>query len=808
MTEFHFLSTMPVGWGLSLALGLAVLAWWLYWREVHDFPRPYAWLLPSLRALTIALVVLMLLEPTLRYRYFEGTPTRLQVWVDATASMLESDSSAASLEPQRSRYQRALDHLTTGDSPRLEQWADQGEVVVQRFGGDRVTPLWQSTLEQPAELPADRAPWQPDPWEQPTSLSFLFARERQRVSGSTVAVATDAATSERNNDNAQQSTTDSEPLQNTPILLFTDGQHNAGPSPLELLSSWPQASAPVFIVGLGATSPPENVTLLELEVPKDVYRTDRVQGRLQLQDGLKPGSRFSTQIYSGDDLLWSEELTATGTGLRSVDFSFSVAAIVEKREAAVPRDQTVARLSLPLTAKIVAEQSTRDNPVREPTSAGNNVLTSVLGVTARKQRVLLLDSRSRWETRYLRNMLERDPQWELDAYLLSAGQAPKWFSNLPPGRPFPTKFDDFERYDLFVCGELEPGGLTNEQLGHLRRAIESGAGWMVSDGQRQSWRDPVFDPLRELLPIAWVPGEPLVSDRPWRSTPTAEGDRLGLLSLDQDGEASAVDAWRKLPPLKLFVPTKPLPGGQVLANLEHEGSTWPLFVTRTYGAGRVFYSASDETWRWRYEVADGIHQRIWNQICRWTMREPFALENEYLALDSGDVRYDQGQEILLRARVKDSQGQPSTLDSIEAMAMIDGSPVATLTMQRQVDWPGVYRGRLSGLPAGDYEVQLAIPGYSSEMAPLKTSFRIEAPPNPETLRVTRNDALLTEIAQATGGMYVPEDRIEELWQALDLRYNSRVVESDHQLWQSFWWFVPILALVSLEWWLRKKVGLI
>ncbi|MBL8855168.1 MAG: carboxypeptidase regulatory-like domain-containing protein, partial [Planctomycetaceae bacterium] len=721
----------------------------------------------------------------------------------------------------RSRYQRALDHLTTGDSPRLEQWADQGEVVVQRFGGDQVTPLWQSTLDQPAELPVDLTDWQPDPWEQPTSLSFLFAQERSRVIGNVPAASSDAANSaansERTNDAARPSTADPNPLRNTPLLLFTDGQHNFGPSPLELLSQWPSESAPVFVVGLGSTSPPEKITLLELDVPKDVYRTDRVQGTIQLQDGLKPGARFTLQIHSEDHLLWSEDFTATGTGLRSQDVNFSVAEIVEKLEATLPSDQTVARINLPLTAKVVGgdaanNSAARDNSLdpsdRNTNSADADVLTSVIGVTARKQRVLLLDSRSRWETRYVRNMLERDPQWELDAYLLRPGQAPQWFSNLPLGRPFPTKFEDFERYDLFVCGELEPGVLTNEQQSYLLRAVENGAGWIVSDGQRQSWRDSTFAPLRELLPINWVSDAQLNPSRPSAVTPTAEGDRLGMLSLENDGDTASADAWRKLPPLQLFVPTKPLPGSQVLANVEHEGTTWPLFVTRTYGAGRVFYAASDETWRWRYEVADVVHQRIWNQVCRWSMREPFAIENEYLALDSGDVRYDQGQEILLRARVKDSQGQPATLASIEALAILDGSTVATLTMDQQSDYPGVYRGRLSGLPPGNYEVQLAIPGYSLEMTQLKTKFRIEAPPNPEGLQVTRNDALLTEIANATGGMYVPEERIEELWQALDLRYNSRVVESDQQLWQSFWWFVPILVLVSFEWWLRKKVGLI
>ena len=78
MTEFRFLSSFSPALGLLLMLLAAGVAWWLYYREVYDFQAPYRWLLPTLRSLAIALVVLMLLEPSLRYRYFEGTErTRL-----------------------------------------------------------------------------------------------------------------------------------------------------------------------------------------------------------------------------------------------------------------------------------------------------------------------------------------------------------------------------------------------------------------------------------------------------------------------------------------------------------------------------------------------------------------------------------------------------------------------------------------------------------------------------------------------------------------------------------------------------------
>ncbi|MEY4568455.1 MAG: hypothetical protein RLY14_3425, partial [Planctomycetota bacterium] len=183
MTEFRFLGSLPVPLGLLIVVSLAGLAWWMYRREVYDFPSPYRWLLPTLRSLAIALALLMLLEPTLRTRYYEGNPSRLQVWLDGTQSMQETDAGVGVKQSSPSRYERAVQAIAGGDSPRLEKWIEQGDVTVSRFGGDSTTILWQSTLRQPAEIPNQQDIWSPARWLSPTSLGNLLLRERLRHSG-------------------------------------------------------------------------------------------------------------------------------------------------------------------------------------------------------------------------------------------------------------------------------------------------------------------------------------------------------------------------------------------------------------------------------------------------------------------------------------------------------------------------------------------------------------------------------------------------------------------------------------------------
>lgn len=789
MTEFRFLSSFSPALGLLLMLLAAGVAWWLYYREVYDFQAPYRWLLPTLRSLAIALVVLMLLEPSLRYRYFEGTPTRLQIWVDSTESMSERDARLTTTTEAKDRYARSIDALLAGASPPLEQWTQKGEVVLGRFGGDTSAVLWQSTLKQPNDIPTPEA-IQTDKWIRPTSLGYLLAREKDRLGV-------------KNTDSNDNSGTSQEQKseQSAPLLLFTDGQHNSGSEPLEVLKDWPKERAPIYIVGMGESSPPEKVSILQVESPQQLYRSDRLQGAVRIQNGLPKDVAFDVSIMHQGEVLWNQSLTSSGASNQDIPFTFAIEELVKKLEKELPEGQQVQKLTIPLEAKVTPAGMATDDPA--------SVHSWLLGVTTRKQRILMLDSRSRWETRYLRNALERDPQWEVHAYLLEKGKEPQWFSQGMDAVPFPKEPHQYDSFDLIICGEIDPDAVNEEMIQNIQHAVQRvGAGWIVVDGQRGLWKHDNYRSLRPMLPIEWL--EPMAdsAEATWSVKPISDSTYASVLNLSEGNTQNSADVWSRLPGFKTLVPVKALPGSQTLAALNYQGKTSPYIVTRSAGAGRVLYFASDESWRWRFEVADKIHQRLWNQVCRWCMREPYAIETEYVALDSGEPVYALGQSVPIRARIRDSAGEPAVLPQIEAQIKKGANTIATLSLSMEADLPGTYRGQVTGLAPGDYEVSLVLPGFSVEAANVKTMFRILEPANTELQNVTRNDLLLAQIASLSGGKYVKENEIAELWEAMKLRHNSKLVESDQLLWQSYWWFVPVVLIIAVEWWLRKKAGLI
>jgi hypothetical protein len=67
---------------------------------------------------------------------------------------------------------------------------------------------------------------------------------------------------------------------------------------------------------------------------------------------------------------------------------------------------------------------------------------------------------------------------------------------------------------------------------------------------------------------------------------------------------------------------------------------------------------------------------------------------------------------------------------------------------------------------------------------------------------------LQQIAKVAGGVYLHESSSEQILDYLRPLSDGMVVESDILVWQSFYWFWAIILLLALEWWMRKKAGLV
>jgi len=60
----------------------------------------------------------------------------------------------------------------------------------------------------------------------------------------------------------------------------------------------------------------------------------------------------------------------------------------------------------------------------------------------------------------------------------------------------------------------------------------------------------------------------------------------------------------------------------------------------------------------------------------------------------------------------------------------------------------------------------------------------------------------------SGGQYFREEDASRLLERIKPLSQGKVVESETLLWQSWWWFIPLMVLLTLEWALRKRAGML
>ena len=94
-------------------------------------------------------------------------------------------------------------------------------------------------------------------------------------------------------------------------------------------------------------------------------------------------------------------------------------------------------------------------------------------------------------------------------------------------------------------------------------------------------------------------------------------------------------------------------------------------MTRLYGAGRVFYLSSEQTWRWRYKVADRFHARFWNQLLAAVMQPPYSASDDYVALGTDKIEYEAGESSIIRVRLQDTGGKPVGDATVDALLIAD-----------------------------------------------------------------------------------------------------------------------------------------
>ncbi|MGC1275705.1 MAG: VWA domain-containing protein [Planctomycetaceae bacterium] len=755
----------PEGWPEWLIIALAGLlvaaVVYCYFREAHRLPRSRRLLLAGLRLTALGLVATMLSQATLAVDR-TGLPV-VAVLIDDSASMgLPEGKARRNSRTPPTRLDLVRETLRRDDARFLQSLTRRFRVRVYRFA-DAATVLSPSSDE--------------------TGRSALL----DRVNGLTPdGKATRPAAAVR------QVLDDLRGASPGAIVVFTDGVSTTGEA--DALSAVATFAArrrvPLYPVGVGSDGPARDLELYDVIADEVAF----------LGDPVRIAARFRVFGLRGKPV----RIVVTDRATRSVLTETTVEAGPDGRSSSA---------ELSFTPKIEGELDVTVTlrADRPEANRQNNAATRHVSVRKQSVRVLLADHAPRYEFRFLKSLLEREPTIDVDTVLQEADLGFSEEDRTALER-FPLRKEDILAYDVIIFGDLDPGLLGAEVLSALDEFVRvKGGGLIGIAGTEYFPARYAGTPLEPLLPVeparVTVPSEEAVLTEPFRLQVTIEGRQSGPMFrlADRDEENRAI--WNSLPGLYWRADAPALrPGGVTLAETsDANGRIRPVIALQRFGAGKVLLHLTDETWRWRFRTGDQHFGRYWIQAIRYLSRAALLSRDRGAELTSDRRSYSQGEPVTLRVRFHDEQLTPSAAGEVTVLVEDRSGGRQTVDLPRVAPASNLFEGRLNNLPEGSYHAWVQQPAFDG--APPATDFRIDAPQR-ELARRGADLADLRRAAEMSGGRYFDLEDAGRLPSRLPAGRPVRLEAAlPKPLWNRPELLLALAGVLTLEWLVRKRCRL-
>jgi hypothetical protein len=440
----------------------------------------------------------------------------------------------------------------------------------------------------------------------------------------------------------------------------------------------------------------------------------------------------------------------------------------------------------------------------------NNEQTFPINVRLETLKVLVVDSTPRWEYRFLRNALARDPGVEMNCVLYHPGMETGGGRNYLP--TFPGTKELLSKYDVIFLGEVGIGDkeLSKEDAELIKGVVEQqGSGLVFIPGRHGREFTFIDSPLKDLIPVVFDTSKPegIGLQNEGLVTLSTVGRRHLLTRFDAD-EMRNDEIWKQLPGFYWSAAVeRSRPGSEVLAvhsALRNSYGRMPVLVTRNAGNGKVLFMGTDSAWRWRRGVEDRYHYRFWSQVVRWMAHNRHLSQKEGIRLTFSPEAPQIGDTVYLQSTVLDAAGFPLEDGLVTAtVAAPSGRTEQVQFAPVEGGW-GVFKSSFTIQEGGKYKITV----HSEKSArTLQTELPV-AETIHERVGQPINRDILKEIAGLTGGTNVMIEGLGDLVKQISVLPEPEPLERRIRLWSSPWWGGLLLGLLTIYWIGRKAAGLV
>ena len=573
------------------------------------------------------------------------------------------------------------------------------------------------------------------------------------------------------------------------VVLVSDGDWNRGKPPVDSAIRYRSRGVPIFTVPMGSSTRLPDLEVLSLDLPTFAISGKSVRIPFSIESTL-PRDHVTTvviEMADGERLTKEVKLTAKSKTTESVVW--------------MPKS----------TGDFTVKMSVPNHP--DEVIFNNNEITAPISIREEKLKVLVIDSLPRWEYRYLRNALSRDPGVDVSCLLFHPTLGRTGGGTKDYIKDFPDQLEQLAEYDVVFLGDvgIQSGQLTSEQCKLLKGLVEYQASGLVflpgPQGNQDSLEETELAPLIPVITNRSL-AEGIGEKAPMHFELTESG-RRSLLTKLADTEEENWNVWSTLPGFQWHAPVIRAKAGTEVLSVHQETSNefgrLPMIVTKTFGAGKILYMATDGAWRWRRGVEDKYHYRFWGQVVRWMAYQRNMAKGELIRFFYTPEQPSVGQTLALKASVMSQSGEPLVAGDVQvAVTDTNGkTEIVTLSSAGEDSW-GLFEGRMTINEPGKHQVTISC---KETGAKLNTSFFAQGT-SQERIGLAAKPKVLEELSKVSRGAVIPAQDLTRLTQIIKEVPDPPTVVKRWQLWAHPWTVGVLTTLLATFWVLRKQFGLV
>jgi uncharacterized membrane protein len=567
------------------------------------------------------------------------------------------------------------------------------------------------------------------------------------------------------------------------IVLITDAASNAGLAPLSAAQHLASQGVPVIGVGVGsetAGAASRDIAARTLDAGPTVFVKNELQVRGTLNVRGYANKPLKVKLF-----VEGQSGPVAETTLKAPEGTEVVPVRGLKYMPQTPGEKLI-------TLKV--------DPEEGELVASNNEISTFITVLKGGLNVLFLQGPNfSWEPKYLGWNLaaSRDIHVEFVGLRVSAREDPGVISDseFAPGR-----------YDVYVFADLPAEFLTLRQHKLLVSAIEKGAGLLMLGGRASfgagRWAN---TPVGDILPVRIHPGDGQSDPESGiKVVPVTSALDNYVLRLGPTREESK-RIWSTLAPIpgaNRF--TGPKEGAIILAETPERE---PLMVAeKGPGQGRVL-AFGGETWVWYRASHESqvAHRKFWRQAILWLASKENQGESQVkIALNTRRVSV--GDKLQITAIARDAKNDPITDAQWDAKVVRTGpdeKPESRDLFNQGDEAHGFYQA--TGAP-GEYRVTVSATHNGKPIGEDTARFLVYQDDR-ELENPAADHALLRQIAEITSGKFLTPEQLGKYLKGLDSKdFTDYVTQKEHKIWDNWFFLILFVAVLTLEWWLRKKNG--